>query len=158
MHDRGLTDKLFRLAMSITGNREDAEDVVQDALLNVWKKQEDGLDIQNVEAYCFRSVRNIAIDKIALSDNQSLTWDENYDVPSTTKTAQELLEQAEQMEMLERCIRQLPEKQRTIFQLREVEELSYKEIAETMNFSEEQVKVNLFRARQKLRELLTKVR
>ncbi|GHV26381.1 DNA-directed RNA polymerase sigma-70 factor [Bacteroidia bacterium] len=157
MHDRGLTDKLFRLAMSITGNREDAEDVVQDALLNVWKKQEEGIEIQNVEAYCFRSVRNIAIDKIALTDNQSLTWDENYDVPSATKSAQELLEQAEQMELLERCIRQLPEKQRTIFQLREVEELSYKEIAEAMNFSEEQVKVNLFRARQKLRELLTKV-
>ncbi|GHV59891.1 DNA-directed RNA polymerase sigma-70 factor [Bacteroidia bacterium] len=145
-----LSDKLFRLALSITGNRQDAEDVVQDALLNVWKKDE-WEAIENPEAYCFRSIRNIAIDKISLKENQQEAWNETYDKPDAVVSVQEKLEQEEQLFLLENAIRQLPEKQRTVFQLREVEELNYKQIAEVMNISEEQVKVNLFRARQKIK-------
>ncbi|GHS97133.1 DNA-directed RNA polymerase sigma-70 factor [Bacteroidia bacterium] len=152
-----LTDKLFRLALSITGNRQDAEDVVQDALLNVWKKKEDWETIDNLEAYCYRSTRNIAIDKISLKENQQEAWDENYDVPESKSTIQEQLEQDEQLFLLENQIQRLPEKQRTVFQLREVEDLSYKQIAEVLDISEEQVKVNLFRARQKLKEFFDRL-
>ena len=146
-----LTDKLFRLALSITGNRQDAEDVVQDTLLNVWKKKEEWENIENWEAYCYRSTRNLAIDKISLKENQQEAWDDNYDFPASNLSAQEQLEEEEHRLLLENFIRRLPEKQRTVFQLREVEELNYKQIAEVMNISEEQVKVNLFRARQKLK-------
>ncbi|MDR1526154.1 MAG: RNA polymerase sigma factor [Dysgonamonadaceae bacterium] len=145
-----LSDKLFRLAFSITGSRQDAEDVVQDALLNVWKKDE-WENVENPEAYCYRSVRNLAIDKIALKENQQEAWNDGYDKPDAEESAQERLEQEEHLLLLENFIRQLPEKQRTVFQLREVEELNYKQIAEVMNVSEEQVKVNLFRARQKIK-------
>jgi RNA polymerase sigma-70 factor (ECF subfamily) len=147
-----LVDKLFRLALSITGNKQDAEDVVQDTLFNIWKKKDDWDSIGNLEAYCFRSTRNIAIDKISLKENQQEALNENYDVPESKSDAQEQLEQKEQMLMLENFIKRLPEKQRTIFQLREIEDLTYKQIAEIMNVSEEQVKINLFRSRQKLKE------
>jgi RNA polymerase sigma-70 factor (ECF subfamily) len=70
---------------------------------------------------------------------------------------QEQLEQEEQMLLLENFVRRLSEKQRTVFQLREIEELSYKQIAEIMAISEEQVKVNLFRARQKLKEFFERL-
>ena len=146
-----LTDKLFRLALSITGNRQDAEDVVQDALLNVWKKKNDWEQIDNWEAYCYRSTRNIALDKISLKINQQEAWDDRYDEPDAAISAQEKLEEEEHLLLLESFIRRLPEKQRTIFQLREVEDLNYKQIAEAMNISEEQVKVNLFRARHKIK-------
>ncbi|MDR0542642.1 MAG: RNA polymerase sigma factor [Dysgonamonadaceae bacterium] len=145
-----LSDKLFRLALSITGNRQDAEDVVQDALLNVWKKSE-WETVENPEAYCFRSVRNIAIDKISLKENRQEAWNDDYDKPDAAASVQERLEREEQLFLLENVIRQLPEKQRTVFQLREAEELNYRQIAEVMNISEEQVKVNLFRARQKIK-------
>lgn len=149
-----LVDRLFRLALRITGNKEDAEDVVQDTLFNVWKKQ-DGLgEINNIEAYCYRSARNIAIDKISLKSNQEEILDTGYYLPETKKNAQDQLEQEEQLLLLEELIRKLPEKQQTVFQLREVEDLSYKQIAEIMEISEEQVKVNLFRARQKLKSFL----
>jgi RNA polymerase sigma-70 factor (ECF subfamily) len=144
-----LSDRLFRLALSITGNRHDAEDAVQDALLNIWKKREWDA-VENPEAYCFRTVRNVALDKIALKDRQE-AWDDRYDHPDAGLSAQERIEQEERLRMLEQFLRQLPEKQRTVFQLREVEELNYKQIAEIMNISEEQVKVNLFRARQKIK-------
>jgi len=147
-----LVDKLFRLALSITRNKQDAEDVVQDALFNVWKRKEEWDSIANLEAYCFRSTRNIALDKISLKENQQESLKESYDVPELKPNVQERLEQEEQMQMLENFIERLPEKQRTIFRLREIEDLSYKQIAEIMNISEEQVKVNLFRSRQKLKE------
>jgi RNA polymerase sigma-70 factor (ECF subfamily) len=147
-----LTDKLFRLALSVTGNKQDAEDVVQDAMFNIWKKREDWNEIHNLEAYCFRSTINIAIDKISLKDNQQESIPDNFDFPENTPSAQDYLEKKEQMASLKNFIRQLPEKQQTIFQLREVEEFTYKQIAEILNISEEQVKVNLFRARQKLRD------
>ena len=146
-----MTDKLFRLALSITGNRQDAEDVVQDTLLNVWKKKDEWESIDNWEAYCYRSTRNIAIDKISLKENQQVAWDDAYDEPDAGMSAQERLEEEEHLLLLENVIRRLPEKQQTVFQLREVEDLNYKQIAEVMNISEAQVKVNLFRARQKLK-------
>jgi len=147
-----LVDKLFRLALSITGNKQDAEDVVQDALFNVWKRKEEWDSITNLEAYCFRSTRNIALDKISLKENQQESLKEYDDVPELKPNVQERLEQEEQIRMLEHFIEKLPEKQRTIFRLREIEELSYKQIAEIMNVSEEQIKVNLFRSRQKLKD------
>ncbi|KAA6302128.1 MAG: ECF RNA polymerase sigma factor SigE [Candidatus Ordinivivax streblomastigis] len=149
-----MADKLFRLALSITGNRQDAEDVLQDTLFKVWKKHEEWKAIDNLEAYCYRSARNIALDKLALKENQQEAWDEDYDLPEIKSNAQEQLEEEEQRLRLEEAIRRLPEKQRTVFQLREVEELTYKQIAESLNISEEQVKINLFRARQKLRTFL----
>ena len=146
-----LCDKLFRLALSITGNKQDAEDVVQDTLFKIWKKNNEWDSIANIEAYCFQSTRNIAIDKLALKDNQSESWAENDDCPESGPSIQERLEQEEQLKMLDDFIAKLPEKQRTIFQLREIEGLSYKEIADILTVSEEQVKVNLFRSRQKLK-------
>jgi RNA polymerase sigma-70 factor (ECF subfamily) len=147
-----IVDKLFRLALSITGNKQDAEDVVQDTLFHVWQKKEKLDSIQNVEAYCFRSTRNIALNKIALKDNQQEAIPDNFDIAEQRSNSHDRLEEEEQMAMLEKCIEQLPEKQRTIFQLRSVEGFSYKQIAAVLNIPEEQVKVNLFRSRQKLKE------
>jgi RNA polymerase sigma-70 factor (ECF subfamily) len=146
-----LTDRLFRLALGITGNRQDAEDVVQDTLFHVWQKRNDWEAIANLEAYCFRATRNNAINKISLKGNQQESIPDYYDIPEYRSNTQERLEEKEQVAMLETYIRQLPEKQQSILHLRTVEELSYKQIAEILNLTEEQVKVNLFRARQKLK-------
>ncbi|MDR1737902.1 MAG: RNA polymerase sigma factor [Candidatus Symbiothrix sp.] len=149
-----IVDKLFRLAFSIMGNRQDAEDVVQDALFKIWKKKEEWDKIDNLEAYCYRSTRNIALDKLALKDNRQSDIDEDFDLPEVAHDAQERMEEAEQMQQIENALAGLPEKQRTIFHLREIEELSYKQIAEQLDITEDQVKVGLFRARQKLKTIL----
>ena len=145
-----IADKLFRLALSITGNREDAEDVVQDVFLQVWNR-EDWEKIENIEAYCFRSIRNRALDTIALKDNQLEMISDDFDFP-VQDDIERKIEAREQIDLVEKWIANLPEKQQTIFRLREVEELSYKEIASILSISEEQVKVILFRLRRKLKE------
>jgi RNA polymerase sigma-70 factor (ECF subfamily) len=149
-----IIDKLFRLALSITGNKEDAEDVVQDVLLHIWKK-ENWEEIENMEAYCFRSTRNRALDTIALKNNHVEALPDNFDYPIQDDVEQKV-EAQEQIDRAEKWLRKLPEKQQTIFRLREVEELSSKEIALVLSFSEEQVKINLFRLRRKLKEYFDK--
>jgi len=143
-------DKLFRLALSITGNKEDAEDVVQDVLLHILKK-EDWEKIENIEAYCFRSTRNRALDTIALKDNQTEGLPDEFDY-TVQESFEKKFEAQEQIDMVEKWLIKLPEKQQTIFRLREIEELSYKEIATILNITPEQVKITLFRLRQKLKE------
>jgi RNA polymerase sigma-70 factor (ECF subfamily) len=151
-----VVDKLFRFAFSITKNKEDAEDVVQDVLYNIWNKKEWD-KITNLEAYCFRSVRNVSLDKLALNENHTEEIPDNYEIPLQEDDIQKKLEDKEQIEQLEKWMANLPEKQRTIFLLREFEELSYKEIADILSISEEQVKINLFRLRRKLKEYFDKV-
>jgi len=145
-----IVDKLFRLALNITGNKEDAEDVVQDVLLQIWKK-ENWAKIDNMEAYCFRSVRNRALDMIALKDNQTEAFPGDFDYPEE-EDIERKIEAQEQIDGMEKWLKDLPEKQQTIFRLREVEGLSYKEIASILNITEEQVKINLFRLRRKLKD------
>ena len=147
-------DKLFRLALSITGNKEDAEDVVQDVLLHILRKDE-WETIENLEAYCFRSTRNRALDMIALKENQVLPFPDNFDYP-LHEDIEQRIEAQEKIGLIENWLEKLPEKQQTIFRLREVEELSYKEIASIMNITEEQVKTILFRLRRKLKEYFDK--
>jgi len=149
-----IRDKLFRLALSITGNKEDAEDVVQDVLLQLWKK-EDWEKIENMEAYCFRSTRNRALDTIALKDNRTEAFPDDFDFPGQDDIERKM-ETREQIDRIENLLTKLPEKQQTIFRLRETEELSYKEIASILNITEEQVKINLFRLRRSLKEFLDK--
>jgi len=150
-----ISDKLFRLALSITGSKEDAEDVVQDVLFHILKKN-DWEKIENIEAYCFRSTRNRALDTIALKDNQAETLPDNFDYPLPEDNIEQRIEAQEQIDLIENWLAKLPEKQQTIFRLREIEELSYKEIASILNITDEQVKTILFRLRRKLKEYFDK--
>ena len=149
-----ISNKLFRLALSITGSKEDAEDVVQDVLFHILKK-DDWEKIENIEAYCFRSTRNRALDTIALKDNRAVALPDDFDYP-LPEDIEHRVEAQEQIDLIENWLAKLPEKQQTIFRLREIEELSYKEIASILNITDEQVKTILFRLRRKLKEYFDK--
>ena len=152
-----LKDKLFRLALRITMNRAEAEDVVQDTMLRVWGRRDEWEGMESVEAYCLTVCRNLAIDRSQLkeSQNEELT-ESNANTPDSADPYS-LCVRNEQMALIHRLISVLPEKQRTILQLRDVEGKSYKEIADIVGVSEEQVKVNLFRARQKIKQQYTEI-
>ena len=153
-----LKDKLFRLAWSIVRDSAEAEDIVQDIFLKLWMKNGEWNEIENLEAYCFRATKNLAFDRI-----ESLTIRRAESIPSETETgtladyATPLfkLVETERNTLLYRCIDELPENQKMVFQLREIEGMSYKEIAEALEISEDLVKVSLFRARNKMKELLS---
>ena len=138
-----LKNKLFRLALRITLKREEAEDIVQETLLKVWKCMNEGKDIDNIEAFAMTACRNMAIDANEKKEKQNISLDE-------------VLMEAENEHIVTTTINSLPEKQRTAIQLREIEGKTYKEIALIMELTEADVKVNIFRARKRIKEILTK--
>lgn len=152
-----LKDKLFRLALRITLNREEAEDIVQDTLLRVWEKRESWSQIESIEAYCTTICRNLALDRNSAARNSNLRLNEQMDTPPLSPTPFEELNQREQLEMTQRLMDDLPELWRSIMLLRDVEGKRYDEIATILSISESQVKVYLHRARTRLREQIDKV-
>ena len=146
-----LKDKLFRLALRITLNREEAEDIVQDTLIKLWNQRDEWSAIQNMETYSMTICRNLSLDAIEKKERQNISLDETaHDRPDNSRTQDEELMKQQQLNTVMRIIGQLPEKQRTIMQLRDIEGKSYQEIADIMSINVSDVKVNLFRARQKV--------
>lgn len=151
-----LKDRLFRLALRICMNREEAEDIVQDTLMRLWTGRAEWDTINNIETYTLTICRNIALDATRKKERQTLSLDDTaHDMADNVDTPDEALTRQQQMGTVRKLINSLPEKQRTIVQLRDIEGKTYQEIAETMQISLSDVKVNLFRARGKLKEQLT---
>lgn len=146
-----LKDKLFRLALCITRNREEAEDIVQDTMLRVWNRREEWNVWETVEGFCLTICRNLAIDRSQKMDARHVELTPEVTELPDMAAPDRLMERDERLGLLHRLIAELPEKQRTILQLRDVEGKSYKEIAEILQLTEEVVKVNLFRARQRIK-------
>ena len=150
-----LKNKLYRLAVRITLNPEDAEDTVQETMMKVWNKRQQWEQIESMEAFCMTICRNIALDKTRrmTGSEQSLDADE-HDAPDLNYHAnpeQQIIEQ-DRIRLVRTIIDSLPEKQRSVIQLRDFEGKSYKEIATIMDISEEQVKINIYRARQAVKQ------
>ena len=147
-----LQDKLFRLALRITLDRAEAEDVVQDTMIRVWNKRDEWQQFESVEAYCLIVAKNLAIDRSQKKDAQNVELTPEMAEEADTSGPYDRLVNNERMKIIHRLIDELPEKQRLIMQLRDIEGESYKDIAKVLQLTEEQVKVNLFRARQKVKQ------
>jgi len=145
-----LKNELFRLALRITLNAADAEDVVQDTMLKVWKRRNDWEQIESIEAFCLTICRNLALDRLRHKDYQSQTLDMAADPADASHTAnpEQMTVQRDRVRLVRQLINRLPERQRSCMQLRDIEGKSYRDIATILGITEQQVKVTIFRARQ----------
>ena len=148
-----LKDKLFRLALRITLNREEAEDIVQDTLIKVWNSRDKWQQLDSIEAYSLTIARNLSLDRIKKMENQNGSLeDEQTEKPDSTSNPSERMIQKDKLDIVKRMIDELPEKQRSCIQLRDIEGKAYKDIALILGITEEQVKINIFRARQTIKQ------
>lgn len=151
-----LKNELYRLALRITLDKAEAEDVVQETMIKVWNRRDTWDDIESMEAFCLAICRNLALDKNKRMGSHSQSLDDSpMDDPPDRSFAADPGRQAEssdRISLVKRLIDNLPEKQRSIMQLRDIEGKPYKDIANILGISEEQVKVNLFRARQAIKK------
>lgn len=144
--------RMFLAALQMTRSRQDAEDLVQDAFTKLWERRDDTLAERNVEAYCVTLVRHLFIDR-----------QRRQHLKPTAQTADELplidpsatadeLEQKESQQTVERLIGQLPDQQRQIITLRDIEGHSYEEIAALTRLTPINIRVLLSRARKTIRQ------
>ena len=152
-----LKNGLFRLALRITLNREEAEDVVQDTMVRVWSRRATWDRIENIQAFCYTICRNLALDRMKSPTRRSQSLDTAAGADSYRAADDPTLqaEQRDKIAAVRKVMSTLPEKQRTAMHLRDFEQMSYKEIATILDISEDQVKVNIFRARQTVKKIFS---
>jgi RNA polymerase sigma-70 factor (ECF subfamily) len=150
-------NKLYRFALSFVYDAELAKDIVQEVFMKLWSQREKLIGIQNIEAWCMTITKNQCLDKLRkkklhIVDLQEAKYQISGHEVSDHSTINDDL-----MEKIELTLASLPEKQREIFRLRDLLGYSNQEIEKLLKLDDNQVKVNLFRARQKVRQSLTKI-
>jgi RNA polymerase sigma-70 factor (ECF subfamily) len=154
---RAYHTRLCGFAHSYVRNRAEAEEVVQDVFLALWRQKE--LVVQSsLRAYLFRAVRNRVLNRNERAQLEQ-RWLEQHDaaaleVVDPGPSAEELVEEAQTAERLRAAIAALPPGCQTVLRLRWEEQLSYAEIAETLGISVKGVENQLARARRGLRGVL----
>lgn len=157
---------VFRIAQHITQNREDAEDVVQDAFLKAYQNLKQFQGNSKFYTWLVRIAVNEALMKLrrrksskTVSMDQDVETEEGTmprEVADWSPNPEQLYNQSELKDILGRTIQGLPASFRTVFVLRDVEGLSTEETAEMLDLSVPAVKSRLLRARLQLRERLNK--
>ncbi|MFC0263898.1 RNA polymerase sigma factor [Fontibacter flavus] len=146
-----LKSKLYRMAYLWVKDKEVANDVLQQVFEKAWTKRNDLQSMDNPTGWIVRTLKNESMQHFRrLKKIVPIT---DLDVAEDTAEGDEPI--SEKLKLVMGFIEMLPEKQREIFQLREVEGLTYEEISDYLEISLDQVKVNLHRARQTLRNYLT---
>ncbi len=149
-----LADRMYRYAFSMLRSNDLAQDVVQDSLMRIWDKRMTLSSIQYLDAWTMKVVRNACLDYIRR--NRFTAFEESHE-NSLFVNQGDHTSYKDQHSWFEEAVKALPDKQHEVFHLREVEALSYREISEIMGIGESDVKVNLHRARNKVRETMKKV-
>ena len=149
------SNKMYRYALTILKNEDNAHDVVQECLTKIWDKRHMLKDVQNVEAWAMRVTRNQCYDWVKASRFTTLSEQQTQQEDQLKADHDMLME--DQKKWLAKVLEGIPEKQREIFHLREIEELSYHEISDVLSLSMNEVKVYLHRARTKVRAALQKI-
>jgi RNA polymerase sigma factor (sigma-70 family) len=157
-----MKDKLFRFAFRLLQNVQEAEDAIQDVMAGIWMKREEWGRWNNLEAYCMTATRNNCVDRIrkrrSLPRQGFLPGPEEKapQIGSREPDPYEKMMNKEMLQRIRRCMAALPEHQQLVIQLREIEGFSYNEIAEVLDMSLDQVKINLFRGRNAIKKTMIK--
>lgn len=144
--------RLYRAAYILLENSQDAEDIVQEAYLKLWNKRNE-LDIRsNAAAYCVATVRNLCFSLMQTRRYQSEEPLPEYTELGTTDNPELQLEKRDEQAQLRALIASLPQQQRKVLWLRDVNECSFEEIEQATGLNAVNIRVTLSRARKKIRE------
>ncbi len=148
-----LKNQLYRLAQRITLDSAEAEDIVQETLIKVWNKKDQWQEIENIEAFCFTICRNLALDSLKSHENKHQSLDATHiEQADNGRNPSEQAIQQDHLQLVRNIVDALPVRQRSCIQLRDFEGKSYRDIATLLGITEEQVKINIYRGRQAIKQ------
>ena len=148
-------DKIFRVAKRLLVSVEEAEDATQEVLLKLWKHRQKFKDYNSPEAFAMTMTKNWCFDRLKSKQAQNLKIvHNNYEDHS--QSLQKSIEVNDSLRWVEKHMEALPEKQKLILQLRDIEQYEFSEIAKVLDMTEATIRVSLSRARKSIREKLTK--
>jgi RNA polymerase sigma factor (sigma-70 family) len=149
-------DKLFRLAKRLLISTEEAEDATQEVLVKLWHKSESLNGFNSVEAFAMTITKNYCLDQLkSKRANTIKIVHDNYEANETR--IDKKIEDNDSLDWVGKIINQLPEQQRLIIQMRDIEQYEFEEIAKIMQMNETAIRVALSRARKTIRECMTKI-
>lgn len=148
-------DKVYRLAKRLLVSKEEAEDATQEILMKLWNHNHKIEGYKNVEAFSMTMTKNLCLDRLKSKQAQNLKIvHSNYE--DTKVSLQKQVELNDSVDIISKIIDELPEQQKIIIQLRDIEDYDFQEIASVLEMNETAVRVALSRARKTIREKLTK--
>ena len=148
-------DKVYRLAKRLLVSNEEAEDATQEILMKLWRNKEKISEYNNVEAFSMTMTKNFCLDRLKSKQAQNLKIvHSNYQ--DNNESLQKKVENSDSVDWVSRIIEELPEQQKIILQLRDIEEYEFDEIAKVVDMNPTAIRVALSRARKTIRERLTK--
>ena len=131
-------DKLFRMAKRLLVSTEEAEDATQEILIKLWDKKNKMETYNNVEAFAMTMTKNFCLDRLKSKQAGNL----------------KLVQAKDSISWVERIMAELPEQQKMVLQLRDVEQYEYEEIEKLLDMKPTAIRVALSRARKTVREKL----
>jgi RNA polymerase sigma factor (sigma-70 family) len=148
-------DKVFRMAKRLLISKEEAEDATQEVLVKLWNKSEVLDQYNSIEAMAMTMTKNYCLDQLKSkrASNVALVHS-NYS--DATSSVHKQIEDKDNLIWVEKIINNLPQQQKLIVQMREIEEMEYNEIAIILDMNETAIRVALSRARKIIREKMTK--
>ena len=148
-------DKVFRLSKRLLTSTEEAEDATQELLFKLWKNRDKIASYRNTEAFAMTMTKNYCYDRLKSKQASNLTLiHSNYKEKETS--LENKLEYIDSVDRVHLLINNLPDQQKLIIQLRDIEQYDFQEICEMVNMKPTAVRVSLSRARKTIREQLTK--
>lgn len=148
-------DKVYRLAKRLLVSTDEAEDATQELFMKLWNKKEEISSLRSIEAYAMTMTKNFCLDRLKSKQASNLTLvHSNY--ISNDVLLDKKLEIENSVQIVRKLMDKLPEQQRIIIQLRDIEEYDYDEICEIVEMNQTAVRVALSRARKTIREQLLK--
>lgn len=154
-----VNQKLLRLSFRFLGDLQEAEDAVQEVFIKLWNMRDKLAGVNNIEAFATTIIKNYCLDKLKARRTVSLESQAQHihSREDTYENPHQMSENQDSVDFVKMIIDQLPDQQKSVMIMRDIEEYSFEEIQEITGFDMNYIRVNLSRARKQVREELIKV-
>ena len=150
--------KLFHFARLLLKDDYSAQDAVQEVYIKLWNMRRELVKIKNIEAFAIKITKNWCLDRLKKKKPQFIgDYSAGFDQQKDVHEPDKIMERDEKIRNLHNILDTLPEQQRILIRLRDIDGYGFDEISEITDLNEVTIRVNLSRARKRIREEFIKI-